>query len=265
MGTVPDEMTIGRFARLCRLSVKQLRHYDEAGLLRPARVDPATGYRYYAPAQARDALTIALLREIDLPLAVITAVLAAPEPDRGRLLSAERDRLADRIDRDRARLALLDRLASGHADHEVIRTTEPARRFAVVRATADPGRIGLAYGECAAQLLATLAGQSWKPPLWGLYPLDLPDDVADGLLVTAAAETDAITTLETVELPAADVVTTVHDGPYAELRLAYHTLFAWIHERGLTPVGPVREAYLIGPGEAEPTDLLTRLMLEVRA
>ncbi|MCP2328993.1 DNA-binding transcriptional MerR regulator [Hamadaea flava] len=264
MGTVQDEMTIGRFARLCRLSVKQLRHYDEAGLLRPARVDPATGYRYYVPAQARDALTVALLREIDLPLAVITAVLATPEPDRGRLLTAERDRLAERIDRDRARLALLDRLASGHPDHEVVRTTEPARRFAVVRATADPGRIGAAYGECVGRLLATLAGQPWTPPLWGLYPLDLPDGAADGMAVAAAAETDAITTLETVDLPAADVVSTVHHGPYAELPLAYHTLFAWIHERGLTPVGPARETYLVGPGEAEPADLLTRVILEVR-
>ncbi|MGF1241128.1 MerR family transcriptional regulator [Streptomyces sp. SID8381] len=64
-----DELlTIGRFARLCRLSVKQLRHYDDTGLLAPVRVDAGTGYRSYAPEQARDALTIALLRDMDLPL-----------------------------------------------------------------------------------------------------------------------------------------------------------------------------------------------------
>ncbi|MFI6417321.1 MerR family transcriptional regulator [Streptomyces sp. NPDC050842] len=67
-----DELlTIGRFARLCRLSVKQLRHDDEVGLLGPVRVDAGTGYRYYPPEQARDALTVALLRDMDLPLAVI--------------------------------------------------------------------------------------------------------------------------------------------------------------------------------------------------
>jgi DNA-binding transcriptional MerR regulator len=38
-------LPIGRFARLCRLSIKQLRHYDELGLLRPARIDPSSGYR----------------------------------------------------------------------------------------------------------------------------------------------------------------------------------------------------------------------------
>ncbi|MGW2218150.1 MerR family DNA-binding transcriptional regulator, partial [Nonomuraea sp. NPDC001684] len=39
-----DLLPIGQFARLGRLSVKQLRHYDELGLLRPAYVDEVTGY-----------------------------------------------------------------------------------------------------------------------------------------------------------------------------------------------------------------------------
>jgi len=45
-------LPIGSFARRCRLSVKALRHYDELGLLRPARIDVATGYRYYDRPQA---------------------------------------------------------------------------------------------------------------------------------------------------------------------------------------------------------------------
>lgn len=39
--------TIGDFARLGRVSVRMLRHYDSIGLLRPAAVDPHTGYRSY--------------------------------------------------------------------------------------------------------------------------------------------------------------------------------------------------------------------------
>jgi DNA-binding transcriptional MerR regulator len=37
--------SIGEFARLGGVSVRTLRHYDEIGLLRPAQVDPVTGYR----------------------------------------------------------------------------------------------------------------------------------------------------------------------------------------------------------------------------
>ncbi len=36
---------IGRFSTICRLSLKALRLYDEMGLLRPALVDPGSGYR----------------------------------------------------------------------------------------------------------------------------------------------------------------------------------------------------------------------------
>ena len=42
---------IGEFARLGGVSVRALRHYDEIGLLRPAKVDPLTGYRGYSAAQ----------------------------------------------------------------------------------------------------------------------------------------------------------------------------------------------------------------------
>jgi DNA-binding transcriptional MerR regulator len=43
--------SIGEFARLGGVSVRPLRHYDEIGLLRPATVDQATGYRGYTADQ----------------------------------------------------------------------------------------------------------------------------------------------------------------------------------------------------------------------
>ena len=57
-------LTIGAFARASRLSPKALRLYDEIGLLPPARVDPATGYRCYAPAQLERARLVAWLRRL---------------------------------------------------------------------------------------------------------------------------------------------------------------------------------------------------------
>ena len=52
--TRPDELIgIGELAPRVRLSVKQLRSYDELGLLAPTYVDADTGYRYYDRGQAR--------------------------------------------------------------------------------------------------------------------------------------------------------------------------------------------------------------------
>lgn len=42
---------IGQFAQIAKVSVRALRHYDDVGLLRPAAVDPTTGYRSYVAAQ----------------------------------------------------------------------------------------------------------------------------------------------------------------------------------------------------------------------
>ena len=42
---------IGEFSRFSQVTVKTLRYYDEIGLLKPARVDPFTGYRYYSASQ----------------------------------------------------------------------------------------------------------------------------------------------------------------------------------------------------------------------
>lgn len=68
-------LTIGAFAIAARLSPKALRLYDELGLLRPASVDPASGYRLYSPAQLEQARLIAALRRLDMPLSRIGEVL----------------------------------------------------------------------------------------------------------------------------------------------------------------------------------------------
>ena len=73
-------MSIGEFARLSRLSPKALRLYDELGLLPPARVDPDSGYRWYAAGQLDDARLVASLRQIGVSLAQIQLILRlAPE------------------------------------------------------------------------------------------------------------------------------------------------------------------------------------------
>ena len=61
-----DLLPIGRFARLAGLTVGALRHYDEEGVLVPADVDPATGYRRYRRDQLAEARAVAALRDLEL-------------------------------------------------------------------------------------------------------------------------------------------------------------------------------------------------------
>jgi DNA-binding transcriptional MerR regulator len=95
---VDDLLSIGRFARLSGLSVGALRHYDETGLLAPAEVDRFTGYRRYRRDQLETARAIGRLRDLEVPLETIRAVLATDDPaERQRLLGGQRARVEARI------------------------------------------------------------------------------------------------------------------------------------------------------------------------
>ena len=85
-------MPIGRFARITGLTVKALRHYDELGLLRPASVDPETGYRFYATTQVARAEWIRTLRRLEVPLDDIASILAADDPATLKRLLADHQR-----------------------------------------------------------------------------------------------------------------------------------------------------------------------------
>ena len=75
------EISIGEFARRSRLSLKALRLYDERGVLVPARVDQASGYRYYDTAQLDDARLVVMMRQLQLPLKAVKQLLACDPAD----------------------------------------------------------------------------------------------------------------------------------------------------------------------------------------
>jgi DNA-binding transcriptional MerR regulator len=83
-----EEVSIGEFARRSRLSIKALRLYDELGVLVPARVDEASGYRYYDAAQLEAARLVAMLRQLDLTLAAIKELLVCDPIDAAERIAA---------------------------------------------------------------------------------------------------------------------------------------------------------------------------------
>jgi protein phosphatase len=74
-------LTIGEFARASGLSHKALRLYDDLGLLVPAYVDPASGYRFYGPGQLDRAVLVGSLRRLGMPLAGIADIVGLRPAD----------------------------------------------------------------------------------------------------------------------------------------------------------------------------------------
>lgn len=254
-------LPIGRFARLARLSIKQLRHYADLGLLPPAWTDPGSGYRYYHPDQARDAMAIGLLRSLDVPLAAIADVLAGE--DLPGALGGVRDRLDAELDRRRRALASLERiLTDGLPATEVTLRYEEPQRVAVVREVADsPPDIGRVTSACVARLLALDAVRAGPVALTGLFPLDLGESVPVTVAVAVpdgqAAPAGTVADL----LPGGRFACAVHVGPYDQIPLTVHALLAWCAEHGRTPGGPLREVYLSDPAVTPPARLVTELLM----
>lgn len=252
-------VSIGRFARVCRLSVKQLRHYHDINLLRAAHVDADTGYRYYRVEQSGDALSIGLLRSMGVPLVAIAEVLAAA--DRRAALEPVRDSLERELARRQRTLQLLDGLLNeGPPGGEVAVEQRETTSVAAVHGSATPDTIGQTTGQCVDLLSNALAaaGVAISSPLIGVFPLDLRSDVA----VTVAAETTAPPpkALRAVLRGGAFAATT-HVGAYEHVSLAAHRVLRWIAERGHTPTSPILEIYLTDPSKTEPDQYITRVLI----
>src|SRR5436309_7923359 len=94
--------SIGDFAGLGRVSVRMLRHYDAIGLLRPAHVDPHSGYRYYTAAQLRVLNRALALKDLGFTLQQVTAIIEE-KVDAGELrgmLRLRRAELTARVEQD---------------------------------------------------------------------------------------------------------------------------------------------------------------------
>lgn len=268
----PVLLSIGRFSQLTRLSVKALRWYDEVGLLRPAAVDPRSGYRSYRPDQFGTAERIRRLREADLPLPEVAALLAAPDAA-GRRAVLERHR--ERLERDLAerRLALDRLLLLAHEEEHMTPsatpdlastftvTAAPPRHVVFVRARASLATIGDVTKGAFAELHGWLAARGLSPagPALCTYPdpeFDADDFAVEAGVPIAAPPDPALLTgrVQVGEIPGGPVVSAVHVGPYETLHLAYQTVLAEAGARGLEVAGPPREVYLAGRGDGAPPE-----------
>lgn len=66
---------IGEFSKLTQVTIRMLRYYDETGLLKPAKIDPWTGYRMYSSDQIPILNRIIYLRDSGFQVSEIVEIL----------------------------------------------------------------------------------------------------------------------------------------------------------------------------------------------
>lgn len=248
---------IGEFARLAGVSTKTLRLYDSLGLLRPAQVDVASGYRLYLANQLPALNRILVLKELGLSLEQIARAVEAgigPAEIRGmlRLRLAESEQV---IAREQQRLARIE----AHL-RQLEQDDQPPLLDVVVRAVpAQP----------VAAISATLTGDETPWPLVGAVrrfihrhhlraaaPVTLVYHACDddqetlevALPLAARPALQAVAPAAPVvldELPAvARMACIVHQGPYETLCLTGQTFGRWLEQHRHQADGPTREVWL---------------------
>jgi len=254
-------LTVGEFSRITHLSVKTLRHYHQVGLLEPAQVNPGTGYRYYTVAQIPAVQVIRRLRDLEMPVADVKAVLAAPDaPARNALIAAHLSRLEAQLAQTYAAVDSLRSLLQGPGRASAVthRTVRPAAAVGI-RQTLDREDILAWWQGALGELHATARAQGLRPagPSGGLYASELftRDRGEATVFLPADGDLRAVGRVVPLLVPAAELAVATHHGSLRDIDVAYGQLGSYVttHEIGVD--GPLREYYLVDahdtPDEAQ--------------
>lgn len=239
----PRFVTIGEFSALTRLSVRMLRYYDKHGVLRPARVDCDTGYRWYSTDQVADAGAVRRLRDVGFGVSAIGAVLAVRgTPDYLRALRAQREVLEEDADTAARRLSTLDRMLVEEEKHPMSTTSVnlaelPPQTVVYLRDTIPSYA---AEGSLWERLMPALTEQGIRPSgSGGTIEHDgefRESDVDESVFLAVPEGTTVSAPLATLDMPARTAVVATVVGPYPEaIPRAHEAISAYITEHGLRP------------------------------
>ncbi|MBW0105908.1 MerR family transcriptional regulator [Pseudonocardia sp. KRD-291] len=237
---------------MTHLSVKTLRRHHESGLLEPAEVDDATGYRYYRPEQIAAAQMIHRLRELDMPVREIGELLSTPDPDRrADLVAGHLARLEAQLARTHTAVTSLRRLLAPDPEPlQVRRLVRPRAVVAAVRGTVARADVLGWYAGAAAELDAVLAAGGRVPtgPPGSLFDSALQtDDVGELAVYLPVGDPPRSGRIAPLVLHETELAVAVHRGEHSDIDVTYGELGRWVDRHALAIAGPVHETYLVGP------------------
>jgi DNA-binding transcriptional MerR regulator len=233
-------LSIGEFAAATQLSAKALRLYDEHALLPPARIDHATGYRYYRADQVARGRLVRTLREMGVSLAEIATLVSCDDAAARRYLGELAREQDYRYAREKRafRAALLQMQHATRSElPSIVERARPALTIACREFTADRDTFTERFGR-EREIVMKLAQDAGLAP--GAAFCRLLDPLSDDegrleAIVAVAAPTRLLSGLSLRELPAATCATIVVEGRHAaDLAGALDALFDWFDRRGLS-------------------------------
>lgn len=248
---MPVRLSIGDFSRMTHLSIKALRHYHDVGLLVPAEIDPASGYRYYEAGQVGTAQVIRRFRDLGMPLDEVRSLLEAPDVRaRNEVIMAHMDRMHAQLAQTQATVdSLRSLLEPGSAPVPIeYRSVAAVPALAIVETVG--AEEGMEWWMGAFDELYRVLGEVGAEPAGApgaLFPSEFYE-VEKGELVAfvplrSPARRGSIR-VESYEVPAAELAVALHAGPFSDIDITYGELGLHVSGAAIGVEGPIREYYL---------------------
>jgi DNA-binding transcriptional MerR regulator len=250
---------IGEFAQIAQVSTRQLRFYDELGLLQPAHIDRTTGYRFYSVKQLPQLNSILALKDLGFSLDEIAPLLKdaiSPSELRGmltlkraealRALKAEEARLRH----IESRIAQIDTVGA-IAGYDVVTKSVEVMPVLSLRATCS------SFDEVVRAVCSVAeGGRQIRPGLRDkLFVVSHNEDESEdldleiGYSLTRASNAnlkiaDGLVLLPGKLAPVETMATIVRQGTNVESHKPFSAIGAWIEANNYAIAGPCRELFL---------------------
>lgn len=245
-------LSIGEFSRLSQVSVKALRHYHDLDLLPPARIDPDSGYRFYATAQAPTAQLIRRFRDLGMPLEQVKVVLTATDPAvRDEVIAGHLRSMESQLEQTRTAVASLRLLLEGGGSPPLDVTFQTPTGASAVMAGAR-----VAWEEVFAWLPDTLADLRRQlgsdadlrgGPDGALYSAELFESHIGEVIAFIPLKASAGHAGDRLPEGEGPMAVALHHGPLREVDRTYAALGSFVAEQGLLSRTRtvIRENYLV--------------------
>lgn len=263
---------IGEFSKMSKTTIKTLRYYDEAGLLKPEQIDAFTGYRLYTTDQLVRLHHIQSLRQAGLSIDETKCILAGhPAED---ILLRRKAELAAELETCQKQLSRVEFMLMGQEEEQFMNYQAAIKQLPAC--TVYSKTMTVADYDTYFQLIPAIGEQVMNryPDLKCAIPAYCFLIYLDGEYREKDIRVEFCEAIDQIkpdfddicfrQMPPVTVVSVMHKGAYSNLSQAYAYAFKWIQENGYTVAGNPRESSIDGIWNKESVeDWLTELQIPI--
>jgi effector-binding domain-containing protein len=263
---------IGEFSRICSISIKALRHYQEFGLLEPSLIDEETSYRYYSEKLLERARMISDLRSLEFSLQEISDIFNEMSEDddlsevikkKSQLIDGKIAQLQNVQTQMNIILAMNENMNERTLmdnPSQINIVTVPDQTIATIRFKGRYTDVGIYFKK-----IFKAAGMQIQGKAATLYfDEGYKEEDADMECYVPVKKKVSNTEVNCRVLKGGKAYCFNHVGPYDSISTSYKKLFDFFNENNISISFPCREIYHKGPGmifKGNPKKYITEIQL----